>query len=183
MRPRATTLAAVALLLGVPGCGGDDPERKPLAPVRLTLDAPADQQTVDVDEVEVRGRVWPARARVLVAGEEADSGGGTFSAQVALDPGANVIDVVAGARGRRSAATAVRVTRIVDVTIPDLEGQVPHDAVRELRRLGLKAESEPRGDLFDDLLPGTSGVCETDPPAGARVPPGTEVAVLYAKVC
>ena len=183
MRPRATTLAATALLLGVTGCGGDDPAPKPPAPVRLTLEAPADQETVDTDAVEVRGRVSPARARVLVAGEEADTTGGTFTVQVALEPGPNVIDVVAGARGRRSAAAAIRVTRVVDVTIPDLEGERPRDAVRELRRLGLEVVAEPRGGLFDDLLPGTEGVCGTDPPAGAQVPPGTAVAVLYAKVC
>lgn len=179
----ASFAAAAALALAAAGCGGSESGPKPLAPVRLSLDAPADRSTVDGDAVEVRGRVWPASARVLVAGEEAGADGGDFSATVPLSPGTNIIDVVAGASGRRSAMTAVRVIRIVEVAVPDVTGRPPSEAVRTLQRAGLEPETRRSGGLLDELLPGSDGVCETDPPAGERVPPGTEIEVVYSKAC
>src|SRR3954466_3180497 len=113
----AASPAAPALLAG---CGGDRKPEPALPPVRLTIDGPLDPATVDKGTVDVHGRVTPADARVLVGGDEAGVEGGAFSATVSLSPGANVIDVEAGAPRRAAAMTAVRVIRRVPVEIPDL---------------------------------------------------------------
>ena len=76
----------------------------------------------------MRGSVTPSTARVLVAGESADVDGGEFSATVALEAGTNVIDVQAGAPEHPPAMTALRVTRIVPVEIPSLDGLSPEEA-------------------------------------------------------
>jgi hypothetical protein len=179
----SSLVAAVVLVLAAAGCGDPEPDTQSPSPVRLSLDAPADRSSVDAETVEVRGRVRPASARVLVAGDEVRADGGSFSATVALEPGTNIIDVVAGAPGRRSATRAVRVVRIVEVAVPDVAGRPPSEAVRTLRRAGLDARTRRSGGLLDALLPGSDGVCGTDPPAGERVLPGTEVEVVYAKAC
>src|SRR4051794_32400709 len=116
MRARVIAVAAaVVATAAVTGCGKSGPAPKALAPVRLRLDAPADLVRMDADTVEVRGRVWPADATVLVQGRSADVTGGIFSATVRLDPGANLVDVVAGAESRPSAMTALRVVRLIPV--------------------------------------------------------------------
>ena len=79
--------------------------------------------------------------------------------------------------------TAVRVTRRVPVTIPVLRGYKPEDAVKRLEDLGLKTTTHRGGGLFDDLLPGTLGVCGTDPDAGERVRVGTTVDIEIANSC
>jgi hypothetical protein len=127
--------------------------------------------------------VTPADARVLVAGDDAGVDGGSFSATVALEPGANVIDIEAGAPRRPAAMTAVRVVRQVPVEIPDLAGEKPGDAIRALHGLGLQTKSEDAGGLLDGLLPGDPGVCETDPAAGEKVKAGSTVKVRVAKAC
>src|SRR5438270_10149474 len=99
MRPR---WVIATLAVGVAGCGSK-PAPRPLAPVKLSIDAPVDRQTVDADSVSVHGTVSPTTAQVRVQGREADVRGGAWSATVSLDAGANVIDVVAGAERRRSA--------------------------------------------------------------------------------
>ena len=184
MRARTLWLAVTVAALALPaaGCGGGD-RSAPRPPVRLTLDAPTDRESVDADVIAVRGRVWPAGARVLVDGREAHSDGRSFTAEVPLEPGMNIIDVVAGARERPSAMTAVRVTRVVLVEVPELSGQAPSEAARALRELGLVPELRKRGGLLDEILPGTYGVCSTDPDAGTRIAPGERVAVDYAKSC
>jgi hypothetical protein len=170
------------LAAGLAGCGGT-PAPGPLAPVRLSVDAPPDRQTVDAESVQVHGTVSPGSAEVRVAGRQADVSGGSFRATVALAPGPNVIDVVAGAERRRSAVAAVRVVRVLDVTIPDLSGDDPGAAAKRLRKLGLSVQLHKRGGLLDDLLPGSDGVCGTDPQTGAKVAPGSRVNVTYGKVC
>lgn len=169
-----------ALLLG---CGEERRAEPPLAPVRLTLDGPTDATTVDADSVEVHGRVVPATARVLVAGDEADVRDGDFSTVVALDAGPNVIDVQAGAPRHPAAMTALRVVREVPVEIPRLEGRAPDEAVQALEDLGLRTEVESDNGLLDALIPGTEGVCATDPGPGELVRTGTVVQLRTSKAC
>ena len=181
MSRRVLLLAPLVVLLA--GCGSNSKPQRALAPVRLTVDAPLDPATVDGGSVEVHGRVWPASAQVRVAGDQAGVDGGGFSAVVSLDPGANVIDVEAGAPRRAAAMTAVRVVRRVPVEVPDLTGKKPDDAVRALEQLGLKAQLRDTGGLLDQFLPGDARVCTTEPGAGARVRAGSTVQVDTAKSC
>jgi hypothetical protein len=174
---------AFGLLLaaGLAACGGR--ERTPaLPPVHLVLSAPGDLSSVDAHTVTVRGTVVPAGARVLVQGREAEVRDGRFSAEVDLVGGANVIDVEAAAPRRPAAMTAVRVTRLVPVRVPDVEGYPPDDAVDALEAVGLRADVKETG-FLDDILPGSPGVCSTDPPAGDKVRVGTTVAVAVQKSC
>lgn len=175
-------LVVVALLLGLAACGGQE-RSAPLAPVRITLEAPADQATTESEEVEVRGRVTPRDARVLVAGAEADVAGGEFRSVVALQAGANVIDVQAGAPRHPAAMTAVRVVRLVPVEVPELEDLAPDEAAAALEAIGLEADVREAGGLLDDLLPGDLSVCATEPEAGDEVRVGSTVTVLVARGC
>ena len=175
-------LSVVALLaLALAGCG----DEKTAAPsVRLSVDAPGDMALSHDDSVEVRGVVSPPSSRVLVDGDQVDVNGGRFSHQVDLQPGTNLIDVVAGAPdGARPAMVAVRVRRQVTVAVPDLIGFTPNDAEDALAAKGLKADVQEGGGLFDFLLPEDARVCATDPTAGTQVDPGTTVKVLAAKSC
>ena len=171
----------VALLL-VAGCGDDSPSPPP-RPVELVVHAPSDGGTVEGEQVEVRGRVMPAASEVQVRGRTVDVDGGTFATRVALDEGANLVDVAASAPGRRPASTAVRVVRISPVEIPDLEGENAEDAVEQLEDLRLEVETRRGGGLLDDLLPGGLDVCALDPPPGTKVRPGTTVTIEVARSC
>ena len=164
------------------GCG--TAERAPaLPPVRLSIEAPADLASVDDETIEVSGTVAPPGTRVLVAGAEADVSGGRFQATVALDSGANVIDVEAGAPRRPAAMTAIRVTRLVPVDVPDVEGFSVENAADTLRERGLRPDVQESGGLLDELLGGDLGVCFTQPGAGERVRAGTTVTVVAARSC
>jgi len=103
----AAVVAAVGALLG--GCGGDDPApARPLQPVRLQITAPADEAIVRGGNVDVRGRVTPAVAEATVLGRPALVTQGRFTVVVPLEPGANVIDVIATAPRRKAALAALR---------------------------------------------------------------------------
>jgi hypothetical protein len=177
---RPGTIAAVlAVVLG--GCGG---AAKPAPPVRLSVDAPADMALVHGSLVQVRGLVSPPGARVLVDGRDVDVRDGRFSADVQLQPGTNLVDVVAGAAaGARPATLALRVRRQVRVRVPDLTGFTPPDAKDALAGLGLPADIHKASGLFDFLLPEDARVCDTDPPPDSRVQPGSTVKVFVAKRC
>src|SRR4030095_3200898 len=85
------------------GGGADDDKRaqRPPAAVDLTVSSPSDMATVRAESVEVRGTGARASAAVRVLGRRAAvSGGGTFKAKASLEPGANVIDVMATASAR-----------------------------------------------------------------------------------
>jgi hypothetical protein len=169
------------LTAGLAACGGR--ERTPaLPPVRVVLTAPADLSSVESRTITVRGTVAPAGARVLVQGREAEVRDGRFSADVELDGGANVIDVQAAAPRRPAAMAAVRVTRLVPVRVPQVEGYPPDDAVDALEAVGLHADVRETG-FLDPLLPGSVGVCFTDPAAGEKVRVGTTVTVTVQKSC
>jgi hypothetical protein len=182
---RVPTLLVLACLATAAGCGGDDGERaeRPPVPVDLDVTEPADMAVVQTDTVEVRGTVEPAGASVRVLGDQADVSGGTFRAQVALQPGANVVDVIATARGRGTAMTAFRVTRELPVKVPDLDGLEVQEVEERLSEAGLRAEISERGGLLDELLPGEPAVCEQNPEPGTEVRRGTIVRVEVGKSC
>src|SRR5215211_2338958 len=180
-RPAAPT-AGLLLLLGAGGISGCGDQSDP-RPTRLAVTAPVDATVVRDDSVEVRGRVRPAGARVLVLGRSATVRGRRFSARVPLREGSNVIDIGASGRGSAPAWTAVRVARQIVVTLPDLSGASRDDAVDRLEALGLAADVDEEQGLLDKLLPGDRGVCETRPEAGAELPKGTRVHLTVSKTC
>lgn len=175
--------ALVLLVALAAGCGGGDRAAAPVRAVQLDVLSPADAATVEDGDVVVRGRVRPSASSVRVLGREVEVAGGTFSAPVDLEEGANLVDVAASAPGRRPASTAVRIVREVPVEVPELDGAEPQEAREALEGLGLQPRLARGGGLLDSLLPGEIGVCSTDPEAGSRVRPGTPVAVEVAKVC
>lgn len=173
-------LALVAVAALAAGCGGHDSPR----PVELTLVTPADGAVVHTGVVEVRGRVSPAGARVLVAGRPAAVTGAEFRGRVPLREGSNVIDVGASADGARTTWSALRVARQTLVRVPDLAGVERDEALDRLRELGLRAEvEEQQGGLLDQLLGGAPSVCETQPGADAELPRGASVRVTVARGC
>lgn len=182
MRSAISICVLAVVLFG--GCGGGDPSPPAaLAPVRLAITAPADGAVVRGGNVDVRGRVTPAVSQVTVLGRPALVTAGRFSAVVPLEPGANVVDVIATAPRRKPALTALRVTRDVLVTVPQLAGVAEDELEAVLEPLGLRAEVERGGGILDALRPGTPAVCEQDPEAGARVRRGRSVRVAVAKSC
>jgi Glucodextranase, domain B/PASTA domain len=182
---RSSVIVLACLAVAAAGCGGgdDDGAQRALVPVELRIASPADEAVVREDSVQVRGSVEPAGSTVRVMGQDAAVSGGTFTADVALDPGANVIDVMATARGRGPAMTAVRVTRELNVDVPDLDGLTVEEAQQRVADAGLELEVTDGGGLFDDLLPGEPAVCRQDPEAGEQVRRGTKVQVETARSC
>ena len=147
------------------------------------MTAPSDNSIVRTETVVIRGTVEPARAAVRVLGTEDSVSGATFTAEVALEPGANVIDVMGTARGRAPAMTAVRVTREMPVEVPDLEGLEVAEAQGEVQVVGLELEVTENDGLFDQLLPGEPAVCEQSPAPGEEVRRGTSVHVEVSRRC
>jgi hypothetical protein len=184
---RAVRLAIAVLATAVAGAGcgsgGGDRAARVLAPVALTVSAPSDLSTTRRTYVTVRGTVEPAGAAVTVLGRPAEVVGGSLSARVDLQPGANVIDVAATAPGRAPALTALRVTREMPVAVPDLSGLSPEEAQKQVEALGLVLDVRSGGGLLEELLPGEPGVCDQEPSSGDEVMRGTTVRVLVAKRC
>jgi hypothetical protein len=179
---RAVALVLLGLLLAAPACGGDEPPRL-LSRVQLEIASPADRAVVEDGDVTLRGRVTPRSAAVEVRGRAVTVRGGSWRADVELDPGPNVIDVSASAPDRRPAVGAVRVVRQLPVEVPDVEGDDPQEAVQRLEAVGLQAEVRRGGGLLDDLLPASIGVCASDPEPGTEVRVGTTVRLEVARVC
>jgi hypothetical protein len=181
-RSRACGLVFLLLIAGghASGCGDGPAER----PVRLEITAPTDAAVVNDDSVEIRGLVHPPRgARVLVLGRRARVVRGEFRTVVPLREGSNLIDVGASARGAAPIWDALRVTRDVLVTLPDLTGATRDDAIARLDALGLRAEVQEEGGLLDELLGGDWFVCETQPPAGSDMRRGARIHLVVAKGC
>ena len=151
--------------------------------VRLKLAVPDDGGEVRDDHVSIRGTVTPGDAAVRVAGEAADVDGGEFTAEVALVPGGNVIDITATAPGRRPATDAVRVMRDIRVEVPSLVGVEFEDASARLDDLGLEATEERGGSWIDSLLGGPVKVCATRPAAESLVQPRSRVTLETARDC
>jgi hypothetical protein len=166
------------------GCGGGrQPPRQPTEHVRLQISAPTDGSTLRRGTADVRGSVSPRTSAVRVLGRPALVTGGRFTVVVPLEPGVNVIDVMATAPRRLPTLTALRVTRDVLVTVPSLDGVLEDDVDAALEPLGLHADVQRGGGLFDVLRSGERAVCEQAPAAGARVRRGRAVHVVVAKRC
>jgi hypothetical protein len=184
---RRPVLVLACLAAAATGCGGSDDPRagqRAAPPVELEISAPDDLTVVRAERIEVRGTVVPASAAVLVGGQRAAvTGGGTFTASVALEPGMNVVDVMASAGGHGPAMTAFRVTRELPVTVPDLGGKTVAEVQDRLGGLGLRAQIEHGGGLIEELLPGEPAVCDQDPAAGAQVRRGARIRVVVSKSC
>ncbi|HMJ33537.1 MAG TPA: PASTA domain-containing protein [Baekduia sp.] len=182
MRPLLLSGAACALLLGACG-GGDRPAATPAA-VRVAVTEPGDLGAVRDASVRVRGTVRPATATVTVRGARASVSGGAWTADVDLEPGVNLVDVLASAGRAKPALTVVRVRRLIEVQVPDLVGDTVDEARGQLGDRGLKGEfQQSGGGFFDELLGGKPKVCATDPAAGAQVDPGATVQVTVARRC
>ena len=117
---RLVLLLVAALALNA--CG-ETPRPATEPRVKLKLTVPGDGRSTRATQVAVLGTVTPADAEVRVGGEVAEVSGGEFTADVELQPGANVIDVTAASPGRRPAADALRVVRDMRVEVPRLVGQ------------------------------------------------------------
>src|SRR3954469_20262969 len=186
MRRALVVIPCLAASVALAACGGsgNEPPPKPPPPVALTIAQPLASATVSDGTVEVRGTVHPTGAQVRVLGHAATVSGGAFSVHVALDPGANVIDVIATAPRRAPLMTAFRLTREILVEVPDLTGKSADDAQSALDSLHLKLDAT-RGDdgLIDAILPGDPKVCTQKPDAGTRVHKGTTVSVVVSKSC
>jgi len=156
---------------------------QPTEHVRLEISGPADGSTLRRGTAEVRGSVSPRSSVVTVLGRPALVSDGRFEVVVPLEPGVNVIDVMATAPRRLATMTALRVTRDVLVTVPALAGLLEDEVKPRLEALGLEVDVERGGGLFDVLRPGDPRVCEQEPEPGTRVRRGREVLVVIAKRC
>jgi hypothetical protein len=151
--------------------------------VRLHVTSPADMASTRGNVVTVSGSVTPSDSDVRVLGRAAEVVDGSFTARVPLQPGANVIDLFATARGRGPAMTALRITRETQVEVPDLTHLTPEQARARVQQLGLRLRTQSGGGFLEPLLPGTPGVCAQQPGAGRPVSRGAEVLVIVAKRC
>ncbi len=188
MRRRAVVMPLLSVVTATVavGCGSSSGGRtaaKAPSPVRMTVASPADLATTRSGTLTVSGSVTPADASVHVLGRPADVVAGAFTARVPLEPGANVIDLAATARGHGPALTALRVTREMPILVPDLSQLTPEDALARVAALGLRLRTQDAGGLLEGILPGTAGVCAQRPDPGTEVRRGAEVLVLVAKRC
>jgi hypothetical protein len=181
---RLSLLVSVLALAAFLAACGDAPKPPRSEPeVKLRLTGPADAAVVRAETVQIRGTVAPAGAEVQVLGRKVAVDGGSFSTDVSLKPGANLIDVAASARGRRPDFAVTRVVFEQRVPLPDVIGSDADTAQDQLEGLGLTVKRQDAGGFFDPILPGSPKVCEMQPAAGEQVLPGTEVTVLVARSC
>lgn len=179
-------MRASALIVGVltaallAACGGT---ARPEPQIQLQLSEPVDGATVTNGSVTVSGSVSPTGARVLVLGHAIATSHGTFSTRVQLQPGMNLVDVLAGAVHAKAAMTAVRVYRQVLVTVPNVSNDSPSSAAKALEALGLHVHTDDTDPFYSFLIPESKGVCGTSPRAGRRVLPGTTVTLSVSKTC
>ncbi len=180
---RVACLCAAALAASTAALSGCGAKSQPVARVQLQLEAPADGTRILADSISVSGRVSPPSAAVLVRGRSVSVTAGSFSAQVSLKPGTNLVDVLAGAPHAQGAMGVVRVFRELPVTVPDLAGASPSGAERQLEALGLVPAIHDSDGGLDFLLPIARQVCVTSPTAGRGVAPESTVEVTVSKLC
>jgi hypothetical protein len=176
-------LVALPALAATAGCGDDPAPPRQEPQVRLELGSPADNDVVRAETAEIRGTVQPRGAEVRVLGRRVVVDAGSFRAEVPLEPGANLIDVAASARGRRPDFATTRIVREVRLPVPDLVGRDADTAQDQLEGLGLTVHKQDAGGFFDPILPGDPKVCEMRPRAGAQVLPGSDVTLRVARDC
>lgn len=165
------------------GCGGSPAAPAARPPVALQVTSPADATRTTGTTASVSGTVGTAGARVVVMGRRVAVSGGRFSTTVALQEGANLIDVAAVAPRSEPSWQVVRVTRRSTVTVPDVVGRTLDDATAALKADGLQVRAVDGGDFFDVFRGGPRHACATSPDAGADVAPGATVEVTTAKHC
>jgi multidrug efflux pump subunit AcrA (membrane-fusion protein) len=183
--PRIPLIAgALGAALLLAGCGGSAAPRA-AGSVRLAIAAPRDMASVRDGSVQLSGTVHPAGATVTVRGRRASiAGGGSWTASVPLEPGVNVVDVLASSGSSRPALTALRVRRIVDIDVPDVSGLSADDAKQQIEDAHLVAKTQTDdGGFFDQILGGDPQVCSTDPEAGTTVDPGSTVTIHLSRRC
>jgi hypothetical protein len=179
---RFTTVAAAAaatLVLAACGTTASRPEPQ----IHLQVSEPIDGAVVTSSSVTLSGNVTPPASTVLVLGRRVDVTHGSFNTQIALQPGSNLVDVLAGAAHDRVAMTAVRVYRQILVTIPNVSNDSPPNAAKALVALGLQVKLKDTDPFYSFLLPVSQGVCGTSPSAGHRVDPGATVTISVSKTC
>jgi beta-lactam-binding protein with PASTA domain len=91
--------------------------------------------------------------------------------------------VIATAPDRSPSLTAIRITRQALIEVPDVTGDSPEDARRQLVAAGLAVTIKDFVGPLEGLLPVDTTVCSTDPEAGSKVTRGTTVQVSVAKLC
>ena len=117
-------------------------------------------------------------------GREVSVDGGSFSTDVELQPGANLIDVDASAASRRPDFAVLRVVYEQRVALPDVSGADADSAKEQLEGLGAEGRrSDDAGGFFDSILPGDPKVCSMQPRAGTQVLPGSDVTLSVARDC
>jgi hypothetical protein len=181
---RRTVLPAVLFLAALPlGCGDEPKPPRNEPEVRLKVSGPADAATVRTGTATISGTVAPAAAHVRVLGRDVSVDGGSFSTDVDLEPGANLIDVDASAPRRRPDFAVLRVVYEQRVALPDVAGGDADSAQEQLEGLGLTVSMRDDGGFFDSILPGDPKVCAMDPEPGTQVMPGSEVTLSVARDC
>jgi hypothetical protein len=174
------TATATAVAVALAGCGAAS---RPEPQIHVQVSEPVDGTTVTSGSVTVTGSVTPVAGTVLVLGRQVSVSHGSFSAQVQLQPGSNLLDVLAGAAHAKAAMTAVRVYRQILVTIPDVSNDSPPNAAKALGALGLHVQLKDTDPFYSFLIPGGQSVCGTSPSAGHRVDPGATVTISVSKTC
>ncbi|MGA2930095.1 MAG: hypothetical protein ABSG43_29720 [Solirubrobacteraceae bacterium] len=176
-------MALAALTAGgaLSGCRAATP--RPAALVQLRLAAPADGTRIFATSIAVSGSVSPSSASVLVVGRSVPVSDGSFSTRVALKPGTNLVDVLAGAPDADQAMNVVRVYRELPVVVPAVAGDSVSAAQGRLRSVGLVAQLHDTDGGLDFLLPLPRHACSTSPPAGRGVAPQSTVVVTVSKFC
>jgi hypothetical protein len=178
---RVLSLAvATVLAVALASCGAAS---HPEPQIHLQLSAPADGAVVTSSSVMVSGSVTPVSARVLVLGRAVQVAHGGFSARVQLQPGPNLLDVLAGAERAKAVMTALRVYRQILVTIPNVSNDSPENAAKALAALGLHVSVKDTDPFYAFLIPVGQSVCGTSPPTGSRVLPGATVTLSVSKTC
>ena len=169
--------------VGLAGCG--TAAAPPAGPkVSLSLLEPSDQSRVSSTRATVSGTVKPVRARVQVLGRAIRvSPDGSFSVQVGLKLGTNLIDVEASLPRSVGAVAAVRVTRFQLVTVPPVDGDSPSQATDALKAAGFGVKTDGSANPLSFLIPGSTSVCSESPSGGTKVDPGATVTIHTSKLC